>query len=64
MEKLRGGFRMTCYYLMNEGIITLVSLERRANLGSRRERVKDQKRYTDFIRQLKEELLDVYVNNS
>ncbi|MDD3480892.1 MAG: hypothetical protein PHW75_01545 [Patescibacteria group bacterium] len=55
------GFRMVCYIIFDEvegDSIFVDKTERRKNNGSRKERPKDQAKYTAYLNRLKKELLD------
>lgn len=59
----RGGFRQICFYVVPDKVITLDLIERRKDLGNKRERPKDQEKYTRYIEELKMELLSIHENN-
>lgn len=60
----RGGFRLVCFFLISQKIIFLDMIERRSDLGGKKEHPRDQQRYTQYLNDLKKELLSVYENEN
>lgn len=53
-----GGFRLVCFFL--EGMIFLDMIERRNDLGGKREHSRAQQEYTKYLEELKKYLMDTY----
>lgn len=56
----RGGFRLICYFVPAEQSVYLDWITRRSELGGKREDKKQQKRYDEYIEQLRERLMKSY----
>lgn len=57
-----GGFRLICFFTSDEAYLDLI--ESRKGMGFKQEHPKDKQRYTNYINDLKKELLSTYENHN
>ena len=56
----RGGFRLVCFFNIPQKQNFLDMIDRRVDLGGKKEHPKAQQEYTKYLEELKKILLDIY----